>query len=111
MKKVKNNNKNVKKDTSKKNKKKTILTFIIYLILFCILIYSGMKIYNWYKENNTNKDIVDKINSSIAIENNNKYIVDFKSLKEQNSETVAWIKVNDTKVEYPIVKTKTMIFI
>lgn len=106
MKKVKNNNKNVKKDTSKKNKKKTILTFIIYLILFCILIYSGMKIYNWYKENNTNKDIVDKINSSIAIENNNKYIVDFKSLKEQNSETVAWIKVNDTKVEYPIVKTQ-----
>ncbi len=36
----------------------------------------------------------------------NKYTVDFNMLKKQNSDTVAWIKVNGTNIEYPIVKAK-----
>ena len=35
-----------------------------------------------------------------------KYNVDFKSLKEINSDVVAWIKVNGTNIEYPVVKGK-----
>ena len=34
-----------------------------------------------------------------------KYIVDFKKLKSENSDVVAYIKVNNTNIEYPIVKT------
>ena len=30
----------------------------------------------------------------------------FDKLKEQNNEAIAWIKVNNTNIEYPVVKTK-----
>ena len=37
-------------------------------------------------------------------EDKEEYIIDFSKLKEQNNETVAWIKVNNTNIDYPIVK-------
>ena len=83
-------------------KKKYIL---IYLILFCMLVYSGKKIYKWYNENNESNNIMEQINNSVIVENDNsdegkeKYNINFKSLKEQNDETVAWIKVNNTNIE------------
>lgn len=93
-----------------KKSKKIIIINIICVILIGILIYSGIKIYNWYKENQKSKKITDQISETITIqqdenEEQKQYIVDFNSLKEQNDETVAWIKVNNTNIEYPIVKT------
>ena len=92
-----------------KKSKKIIIINIICVILIGILIYSGIKIYNWYKENQNSKKITDQISETITIqqdenEEQKQYIVDFNSLKEQNDETVAWIKVNNTNIEYPIVK-------
>lgn len=99
----------------KKNKKykKIILNIVIYMILFLILIYSGIEIFKWYKDKTNNQKIAEKIKSTVIIEEENKaenekkeeYTVDFNKLKEQNDETVAWIKVNNTNVEYPVVKT------
>ena len=44
----------------------------------------------------------------IVVEDKNEYkeeyTIDFNKLKEQNKETVAWIKVNNTNIEYPVVK-------
>lgn len=93
-----------------KKSKKIIIINIICVILIGILIYSGIKIYNWYKENQNSKKITDQISETITIQQDEndeqkQYIVDFNSLKEQNDETVAWIKVNNTNIEYPIVKT------
>ena len=48
----------------KKNKKykKAILNLILYIILLSILIYSGIKIFKWYKDKtNNNKIKIDKI--------------------------------------------------
>ena len=41
----------------KKNKKykKAILNLILYIILLSILIYSGIKIFKWYKDKTNNK--------------------------------------------------------
>ena len=94
-----------------KNKKNTIVFWIVCLLLVGILIYSGIKIYKWYKENNNNNKIIEKVTEAVIIkddepEENNKYVIDFETLKKQNSETVAWLKVNNTKIEYPVVKTK-----
>ena len=99
----------------KKNKKykKIILNIVIYMILFLILIYSGIEIFKWYKDKTNNQKIAEQIKSTVIIEEENKaenekkeeYTVDFNKLKEQNNETVAWIKVNNTNVEYPVVKT------
>lgn len=94
-----------------KSKKNTILFWIVCLLLVGILIFSGIKICKWYKENNNNNKIIEKVSEAVIIkddepEENNKYVIDFEALKKQNSETVAWLKVNNTKIEYPVVKTK-----
>ena len=93
----------------KKNKryKKVILNIIIYMILLFVLIYSGIKIFKWYKDKTNNNKIVEQIKSTVIVEDKNEeeYTVDFDKLKEQNDETVAWIKVNNTNVEYPVVRS------
>ena len=96
----------------KKNKryKKVILNIIIYMILLFVLIYSGIKIFKWYKDKTNNNKIAEQIKSTVIVEDKNEdenkeeYTVDFNKLKEQNNETVAWIKVNNTNVEYPVVR-------
>lgn len=92
----------------KKNKKykKAIFNFILYIILLSILIYSGIKIFKWYKDKTNNNKIAEQIKSTVIVEeeNGDEYTVDFNKLKEQNNETIAWLKVNNTNVEYPVVK-------
>ena len=96
----------------KKNKryKKVILNIIIYMILLFVLIYSGIKIFKWYNDKTNNNKIAEQIKSTVIVEDKNEdenkeeYTVDFKRLKEQNNETVAWIKVNNTNVEYPVLR-------
>lgn len=101
----------------KKNKKytKVILNIIIYMILFFLLIYSEAKIFKWYKDKTNNNKVAEQIKNTVIFEeekenedeeeNKEEYTIDFNKLKEQNNETIAWIKVNNTNVEYPVVKT------
>ena len=95
----------------KKNKKNRIAIFnlIVYIILLLILVYSGIKIFKWYKDRTNNNQIAEQLKDTVIVEDKNEdkeeYTIDFNKLKEQNSETVAWIKVNNTNIEYPVVKT------
>lgn len=91
----------------KKVNQTAIFKNAVCLILIIILIYSGTKILNWSKENSQNKSIAESINKVAVAKTNdeeNKYTIDFNLLKKQNSDTKAWIKVNGTNIEYPIVK-------
>lgn len=103
-----------KKNKSKKYKK-AILNLVIYIMLLSILLYSGIKIYKWYKDNTNNNEITEKIKETVKIEdkdeNKKEYTIDFSKLKEQNSDTVAWIKVNNTNIEYPVVKAQNNDFL
>lgn len=94
----------------KKNKKykKVIFNLIVYIILLFILVYSGIKIFKWYKDKTKGNEIAKQIKDTVMIENEDKeeYAINFNKLKEQNNETVAWIKVNNTNIEYPLVKAK-----
>lgn len=98
-----------KKNKSKKYMK-AILNLVIYIMLLSILLYSGIKIYKWYKDNTNNNETTEKIKETVKIEdkdeNKKEYTIDFSKLKEQNSDTVAWIKVNNTNIEYPVVKAQ-----
>lgn len=98
------------KRMKKNNNTKIIFYFIIYFLLFFVLIYSGIKIYEWYRDKNKNNEIAQKIKGTVIVESNGKnkeeYLIDFDKLKEQNNEAIAWIKVNNTNIEYPVVKTK-----
>ncbi len=115
-----------------RRKKKRMLK---YLILFSIIImgYSSIKIFLWTKDNyNINKEIEQLQKQVLKIETTNNdnqeekkienqeksfnpywdfteedYLqIDFSKLIEQNKETVAWIKVEKTNINYPIVQHK-----
>lgn len=92
------------------------IVIIFQLIFWLILIYSLIQIGKWYIHNKKNEKIMEEISSSITIvkeEQNkevekseeNSYKVDFDTLKNVNSDTIAFLKVNGTQIEYPIVKT------
>ena len=90
--------------------------FLIIMIIICIAgcIFSAYKIIFWkhsdIENTNIQKDLVENI--KIIEENSTneteeiKYEIDFESLKKQNSDTVAYLKVNNTKIDYVVVKAK-----
>ena len=97
-----------KRYNNNKHYKKIILT-IIFWIFIVIMLISGIKIFKWTKENKESNEILDEVKNTISIDENidnvEKYNVNFEKLKQTNSDTIAWIKVNGTNIEYPIVKT------
>ena len=114
----------------KKRRIKIIWVIVILLILIFILLYSLFKILDWNIDNKKTGDITNKIEETIKIEEvedtsetelvneekdkNNPYWyyitfplidVNINELKGQNSDTVGWINVNNTNINYPFVQT------
>ncbi len=83
-------------------KGKTIVK-IVMLICFILLIYSIYNIIMWYVDNNKNETIKEEINEIINNSEDNNGI-DFKTLKEKNNEIIAYLKVNNTNIDYVVVK-------
>ena len=71
--------------------------------------FSLKNIIEWFNDNHKTKEIIQKIESSTSIttvdEDARLMNVDFNDLKKINDDTVAYIKVNNTNIDYPIVKT------
>ena len=128
-----NNNKYNEKNNINKKKRKLkkwvwtlLLIFFLLIIIFCVL-----KLFLWGKDNRKTSNIVDDVYENIDIneivdnenteligEDSDKnsdywyYIkfplidVDIDKLKEKNSDTVGWINVNNTNINYPYVQYK-----
>ena len=103
------------KDKHAKSDNFNIRKFIIYIIeiiLVIAMIFAGYKIIVWINENNKSKEMLNEIASKVTIQNDNnnnekdnkKYVVDFTGLKEKNEDTIAWVKVENMRIEYPVVK-------
>ena len=91
-----------------KGKSKIILS-IIRLLFIIALIISIINIIRWYIDVNKNKKLEQKVSEAITtvnIENSieNEYKVDFEKLKEINNQTVGWLKVKGTDIEYSVVQ-------
>ena len=90
--------------------KKFIKIIFVLIILLSItgIIYFSYNIINWNLNVNENKKIKEDQKKLIKVDNDNKdkYIIDFKKLKEINSDTVAYIKVNNTNIDYSVVRGK-----
>lgn len=95
--------KKAKRSKETKNLKK-IISNIIIVIFLVIMIYSLIKIMIWIRENNNNNAIVEEVKEFVE-EKENKYKVDFEGLKLKNSDVVGWLKVENTNIEYPVVKS------
>ena len=113
---------------------KNVFLALFILILIITLIISSINIIRWLIDSKNTKDEIiniEKETSIVEIEDSNNtevintepekiekenpywdYIkmnlidVDFNELKQKNNETVGWIKVNGTNVNYPFVQTK-----
>lgn len=108
--------------------------FLLALLLFfsTILIFSAFKVIEWFSDNNSTDKVIEKINSDVKvdeiIDNENTEVideeptepekvsdyfyyityplinVDFENLLKTNNETVGWINVNNTNINYPFVQ-------
>ena len=93
-------------------KRKKIILYTLILIFLVIFIFSSIKIINYLNDNKKNKNIQKETNNAITInpdENvkiEEKYIVNFKLLKDQNPDVVAYLKVFGTNIDYIVVKGK-----
>ena len=97
-----------RKEKRKANKIKIIIS-IIQLIFIVILIYSLINIFLWYKSNKANKQVMEELSQTIETvkedgEDDKKCKINFEELKSKNFDTVAWIKVENTNIEFPVVK-------
>lgn len=123
------NNRITRSEYHKRKKQKKIKWIFILIISLILSIICITQIFFWNKDNNKIDKITDDINNEKIVkeekpqnaENINPpenkeddywdYIkmdmmsVDFNELKKKNSDTVGFIKVNGTNVNYPIVQT------
>ena len=105
--------------------KKKILTLLLIAMIIALM-FVVYKIVRWKIDNDAIRKQVNDIHSYVNVENvddsdntviidsdlnipnvdlDNLINVDFTELKNQNSDVVAWIKVNGTKIDYPVVQT------
>lgn len=119
-----------------KKKKKLILKkwirITILIIFLIILAFSSFKIFLWKKDSDNTKKIEKNIVQNVKPEEKeseeqnteivnppsdenddywnyikmNMLNVDFDELKKKNSDTIGWIKVEGTNINYPVVQTK-----
>lgn len=92
---------------------KKLIAFTFTILCFILFIYSSIHIFKWYINNKENAKIKEKINKVVIVEQkddvnkeDNKYNINFIELKKINSDTVAYLKVPNTNIDYIVVKGK-----
>lgn len=99
-------NSNMEKDDSQNSKRrlKLILIFIIVFVVIFSGIYFGSQLYSKYSDSETTAPTV----SPSAVQTSQKLAdnpIDFKSLRAKNTDIYAWLKVEGTKIDHPIVQS------
>ena len=98
-----------------KIKKGNLLIGFIQVISIIIIIISLYYIYLWYIDNKKTENILNEIyenanvsSDNISVDNDLKIDVeniDFNKLINKNPDTIGWIKVLGTDINYPVVQT------
>lgn len=123
----------MKKQITKKKLKQQYLWILLLILSIGILIFAGIKIFLWDQDNKKTSKQIKKIDQDIKVEEvpvsekdqlinqpkeedyNNDYWnyiklplinVDFTDLLNKNSDTVAFLKVNGTNINYPVVQAQ-----
>ena len=101
---------------------KRIFTYILYFLFLGVFIYSIYNIYILVSNHHSNKKEIKELQEEIILnkeEINNvptneeveedyqlpELELDFKKLKELNSDTVGWIEIRNTNINYPFVQS------
>ena len=84
-------------------KKRIIKVFMIICIIG--IVYSLYNIYIWKKNVDKNDKIKEITNKSVK-KNGENYKIDFDKLKKSNNDTVGYIRVNNTNIDYVVVQAE-----
>ena len=85
-------------------KRKKIIINIFMIVCVILLIYSLTNIVLWYIGVKRNQTIQEEINEIINTNSDAKEKIDFNELKKKNKEIIAYLKVNNTNIDYVVVK-------
>lgn len=98
-----------------KIKKGNLLIGFIQVISIIIIIISLYYIYLWYIDNKKTENILNEIYESANVSSDNISVdndlkievenIDFNKLINKNPDTIGWIKVLGTDINYPVVQT------
>lgn len=92
------------------NKVLVIILILISLIVFFSCLYLFLKDFFELKENNeANENLIE---DSIQInEETLETIIDWEYLKSINTDIIGWIEIEDTNINYPILKDKNLYYL
>lgn len=101
----------IRGNNKEKNNNKSKITSAIKVVFILLILISIVAISIWCINGERNKDLNEKISNHITVEkikeeSKTEYNVDFKSLKEINSDTIGWIKVSGIDLENVVVKAR-----
>ena len=85
------------------NKILRIVNILEVIVLILLHSFSTAKIVTWNKENIETKELITKLNTVKDIQNDTSAI---NELKSKNNDTIGWLKVNNTNIDYPFVQSK-----
>ena len=96
-----------RKKAKKKTKKKRINKMILLIRMFFIasLIVSSIYFIKWSDENRKNKELIESLDNYLLFDpdDSQKFSIDFESLNNLNNNIYAWLTVNGTDINYPVV--------
>lgn len=85
------------------NKILRIINILEVIVLILLLSFSTTKIVTWNKENIETKALITELNTIKDTQNDT---LNINELKSKNKDTIGWIKVNNTNIDYPLVQSK-----
>lgn len=110
----------MRKHTKSKSKVEKIIVNMILIILIGISIYSGGKVILWIRNDKETKKIEEELLTKVVVpeepnkanaqevaQEESRTKIDFTKLEEINTDIFAWIKIEGTNINYPILQGKT----
>lgn len=86
------------------------------LISLIIVIICVIYIWQWVKENKHSSEVMDLVKEAVIEpegqddENKSSIKIDFNKLSKINPDVIGWIKVNNTKIDYPVVQSSDNLY-
>lgn len=94
-----------------KKKLKNILWLFALFVCIGVLIFSAIKLYDYLSEreeiNEANEEIIATYTETGTEDGTDDFSIDWDSLLATNSDIVAWIRIPDTNISFPVVQGDT----
>lgn len=86
------------------------IIIIIFTIIFLICLYLVVQFYMEYSKSNKEQDtlIKDVVSEDVGIKERK---IDWEKLKSINQDIIGWIKIDNTKIDYPILKSNNSYYL